>query len=231
MYDTRTVKNVGFEAGSSPHIDESLMTVLPYMGGERRSSMKAETRFIRLLLLGAATGVATPNLGAQTLLIPAGSNGVQVTAAAEREGATYRRAAGPSDAAPRTCALPWFNAPVKSGEFTIGGDVSPVLPLTAGRRGKIWWSPIHHSKDMPPLVLRARNLTTMKDTARITLPGVAYAGTPGSRRPESERTYFFPSGTTLPTAGRWLVIATSGSNWGCFILTVVAPGTAARFGM
>ena len=193
--------------------------------------MVAQRRVIRVVLLGSAVGAAAPTLPAQTLLIPAGSNAVQVTAAAEREGAAYQRVAGPSDAEARTCALPWFNAPVKSGEFKIGGQVSPVDPLKAGQQGKIWWAPVHNAKDMPPLVLRGRNLTTMKDTVRLTISGVAYTGTPGSRTPESRRTYFFPSGTTLPTAGRWLVIATSGANWGCFVLTVVPPGTRALFGV
>ena len=193
--------------------------------------MTAKRRLIRIVLFSSAAAGAAPTLAAQTLLIPAGSNAIQITAAAEREGAAYPRVAGASDAEPRTCALPWFSAPVKSGEFKIGGQVSPVDPLKAGQRGKIWWAPVHYAKEMPPLVLRGRNLTTMKDTVRLTFTGVATPVTPGTRTPESQRVYFFPSGTTLPTAGRWLVIATSGANWGCFVLTVVPPGTRTRFGV
>lgn len=190
--------------------------------------MKTQTRLNRASLLvstAVALSALAPRLSAQTLLIPAS------TAAAEREGASYRRIAGSSDATPRTCSLPWVSAPARSGEFKIGGQTSPAFPLKAGQRGKIWWSPIHYAKDMPPLLVRGRNLTTIKDTVRFTLSDIAFpVPGNGARVPESQRTYFFPSGTTLPTPGRWLVIATSGSNWGCFVLTVV-PATGVHFAM
>jgi hypothetical protein len=38
--------------------------------------------------------------------------------------------------------------------------------------------------------------------------------------PVSEREYFFPTGTIIPDWGRWLLVATSGANWGCFIVTL-----------
>ena len=134
---------------------------------------------LALSLAVSMLGIGGRRALAQALLIPAGSNAVQVTAAAEREGTSYRRVSGSSDAAPRTFALPWINATVKSGEFTIGGQISPAFPLTAGRRGKIWWSPMHNAKDMPPLVIRGRNLTTMKDTVRLTMTSIGYASTGG----------------------------------------------------
>jgi len=183
--------------------------------------MKTRGGLICAALVASMAGMNGRQASGQALLIPAGSNGIQVTAAAEREGASYRRVPSP-DATPRTCALPWIDAPAKSGEFTIGGQISPVFPLTAGRMGKIWWSPIHNSKDMPPLIIRGRNLTTMKDTVRLTMTNIGQPARGGRRVPESERIYFFPSGTTLPTPGRWLIIATSGPNWGCFVLTVKA---------
>jgi hypothetical protein len=92
--------------------------------------------------------------------------------------------------------------------------------MRAGRPGKVWWAPLHYAADMPPLVVRGRNSTTPGDTVWYTTSNVAWPVTPGAPRvPPAERKYFFPSGITLPTAGHWVLIATSGSNWGCFIVT------------
>jgi len=191
------------------------------MAAEGESAMKMQVRsrhaLVVVALAAMTSAVDTPRLSAQTLLIPAGME------AAEQEGASFRHLAGSSESNPRTCALPWINTSSQSGDFKIGGQISPAFPLIAGQRGKIWWAPVHNSKNMPPLLVRGRNLTTMKDTVRFTLTGIAFPiPSSGARVPESERTYFFPSGTTLPTPGRWLVVATSGTNWGCFVLTVSA---------
>lgn len=126
-----------------------------------------------------------------------------------------------SDAAGRRCAVGYEKGPVRSGEFTIGGNLSGSAAMHAGRRGKVWWAPVHYAAEMPPLVVRGRSLTTPNDTLRYTTPTIAWPVIPGVLRAlQPAREYFFPSGITVPRPGRWLVIATSGANWGCFILSV-----------
>jgi hypothetical protein len=93
--------------------------------------------------------------------------------------------------------------------------------MRAGEVGKVWWAPLHYSHDMPPLLVRGRSLTNPRDTVRFTSARIAWPVFPGAKSvPEAELKYFFPSGITIPKPGRWLLIATSGANWGCFILTV-----------
>ena len=118
--------------------------------------------------------------------------------------------------------------PIRSGEFVIGGMLGGTSALRVGRAGKVWWAPLHQSRDMPPLVVRGRHLTAVRgpgltvpaDTVRHVKSNVAWPVTSGAPPvPEAEREYFFPSGITVPQGGRWLLIATSGENWGCFIIT------------
>jgi hypothetical protein len=101
----------------------------------------------------------------------------------------------------------------RSGEFVVGGRVEE---LVAGKPRKVWWAPLNNAADMPPLVLRARSIRTPTDTFRLVVTTIAASIRPGPAR----REYAFPSAFALPYAGPWLVTTTSGSNWGCFVLTV-----------
>lgn len=125
----------------------------------------------------------------------------------------------------RKCVRGTNLGPVRSGEFVIGGQLGGGEPLysgrsalNSGRSAKIWWAPLHHSRDMAPLVVRGRNLNAPHDSVVFTLSRIAYS--PPTKPTRASHEYFFPSGTTLPSLGQWLLIATSGPNWGCFRLTV-----------
>ncbi len=175
--------------------------------------------------------------------IPNGADAAQIIASAESEGAAFRRLPKPAVvttmfASPpeqvvfeeffgravipvknqhtenRTCAVGYGMGPVRSGEFIIGGQLSGRVAMVAGQRGKVWWAPLHHARIMPPLLVRGRNLSAPNDTVRFITRMVAQ--TVG----QAPLQYFFPSGILVPRPGRWLMVATSGANWGCFILAV-----------
>src|ERR1051325_11099445 len=191
-----------------------------------------------LLISCVVAGAASQ---AQTLSIPAGNNETQLIAAAEAEGSMFPRRAAPvvlarafvptpsldvssfenKGSENRKCVVGYEMGPIRSGEFVIGGQLSGPRAMMHGRQGKVWWAPLHHAAEMPPLVVRGRNLENPSDTVRFTSSNIAWPVTPGGPRvQESDREYFFPSGITIPTAGRWLLVATSGADWGCFILSV-----------
>jgi hypothetical protein len=141
-------------------------------------------------------------------------------ATVEAEGAALARSTSNDRRDPR-CAEGREMGPAESGDFTIGGMLGGASSLRAGQVGKIWWRPAHASATMPPLDIRGRNLTTLRDTVRFTSTSIAWPTFPGHVTPLSNRQYFFPSGFSVPTAGRWLLVVTSGGNWGCFIVTAV----------
>lgn len=173
----------------------------------------------------------THSLMAQGTPIPSGTSEAEIIAAAERQGQDFPQYESPKEPSPRFAAVQSGSSerrcvegtgvgPIRSGEFVIGGQLGGSRMMTAGRQGKVWWAPLNHSRDMPPLVVRGRNLASPGDTVHYTTPNVAHPVTPGAPAiPEARRDYFFPSGIILPTRGRWLVIATSGRNWGCFIIS------------
>ena len=187
------------------------------------ASLRLNSSLLILHTLAVAVGLsATTRVSGQTPPIPSGATESHIKAAAEEEGAARAKLNAQSiDGAPRVCATGYDMGPVSSGEFTIGGNLGGVAAVRAGRPRKIWWAPRLAARDMPPLLVRGRSLTNPRDTLRFTSAKVAWQAVPGGPpMPETERKYFFPSGITIPHSGRWLLIATSGPNWGCFILTV-----------
>lgn len=141
---------------------------------------------------------------------------------AEREGATWPTISaittqqgveysptGLSAPKPRSCTVGVELGPARSGEFVIGAQLAGTMAGTHGKQAKIWWAPYHPVREYD-LLVRGRSLTNPTDTMRMVFTDWA--------RATNSETWFFPTGTVFPTAGQWLVVATHGPNWGCFIL-------------
>ena len=109
---------------------------------------------------------------------------------------------------------------VRSGEFVVGWQNQPKRLLIAGQRAKIWWVPLHASKQMPPLEIRGWNISNPSDSLAQNISGVAVTSGLGPGDTPKEKNYFFPTGVTFSRSGRWLVTASTGANWGCFIFPV-----------
>jgi hypothetical protein len=113
--------------------------------------------------------------------------------------------------------MPWQPMQIRSGDFVIGGQVGAGVPLNVGRQSKVWWVPYHDPFEFPSkLLVRGARLGAPGDTIRYEQPDYAWPS-PGVKTDS-----FFPSGITIPRAGRWLLIATAGDDWGCFILSTGA---------
>jgi hypothetical protein len=165
-------------------------------------------------------------------------------AAAEAEGRAFPRggALDPARAALQTArgstdracpAVPYGPEmrQIRTGDFTIGAQIGM---LTAGRPGKIWWNPAHDpSFGGNGLLVRAALLGASAlagDTVRLSELGYGWPSlgpSPtgaqpqgGAPEPTVIKQAFFPSSVALPKPGIWLVVATSGSDWGCLLLDV-----------
>lgn len=126
--------------------------------------------------------------------------------------------AGTSDrrcVASRSEPDPHATGSLRSGEMIVrGGWNDPTLP--AGKEHNFLWLPLHGSElQGTPLVLRADRVGAPGDSLRLTVPRPAYTPAPVSRR-----TYGYPSLVDFPTPGQWIVLATAGDDWGCFVLDV-----------
>jgi hypothetical protein len=111
----------------------------------------------------------------------------------------------------------------RSGEFVVGGEI--IQGLKAGMGAKVFWVPLHDPA--------SRNATLIVRSVRLDSPSItSHFVTNKYAFPMKEQRYpikdsvadrehgFYPSGFSLPSAGRWLFVATSGPDWGCFIVTV-----------
>lgn len=197
------------------------------------------TRTTILLGLGLAIGIGPfGTQGTPALQYWSGSTEQQLVATVEREAASFPRdsalplrmkkaftstdIAGSSE---RKCVAGSGSGPLRSGEFIIGGQLSGVDSRQRIRSvaPKIWWSPLHHAPKME-LVVRARQVERGGGEYRFHGVTVAW-GVPsaGENVPENEREYFFPSGIEFLHSGKWIIVATQGPDWGCFILTLASP--------
>jgi len=169
--------------------------------------------------------------------------GIPLTVAnAEAEGAAFRH--GP----PQTVVQYMFGGPfrgtsqrtcvqslpddsirggsLRSGDIIVRSRFTGPWGLKAGRAHKILWMPLHGPADTSarssfaewrtkaivhaPLLIRAVRVGHALDSLRQT----------GTRLTGGPRQFGFPSEVRFPTAGQWLVLATTDEDWGCFLLTV-----------
>ncbi len=117
----------------------------------------------------------------------------------------------------------WDNSR-RSGEFVVGGEI--IEGLKAGVGAKVFWVPLHDPSSREAILhVRSMRLDQPAITARFSSSD--YASSLKAESVSGETRYvrdgdsiFYPTGFSLPDAGRWLVVATSASDWGCFIVTV-----------
>lgn len=174
---------------------------------------------------------------ATLLLAPRATHAQQIpltVAAAEAEGAGFQREAAPAalpyvfdnrpfgGSSDRRCvaSVPDDSLPggsLRSGEIIVRTHFTGRWGLRADHASKIVWFPLH----APPgpivrgrsLLIRAVHVGDPADTLRKTVSGLTRGG--------------FPSTVSLRAPGRWLVVASSGADWGCFVLNVADPKTLA----
>jgi hypothetical protein len=117
--------------------------------------------------------------------------------------------------ADRRCTAVPRQGPVRSGDFAIWyGSLSDVQ---SGRENKVAWAPTENSREMA-LTVRAQLIGD--PSASVSLEhGLGRPYRPGE--PPREDEWFFPSGISFSKPGEWVVVATSGRNWGCFVFQVV----------
>lgn len=101
----------------------------------------------------------------------------------------------------------------RSGEFYAGNFVSFVDRWDGTLQGsKLYYVPLHPDDSMPSLKVSAeRHGGNPEPALHYEFPAYAWssAGWP-----------FYVSGTVLPTAGTWRIVASAGPNKGCFDVTV-----------
>ena len=100
---------------------------------------------------------------------------------------------------------------IRSGDFVVAG-FSVYRRVWHTGWGKLMWMPYHPQPANPgQLVVRATRLDAPAPQWIFEREG-GLAHSPGANLD-----YSYPSGFYLPTTGRWMLVASAGTNWGCFI--------------
>jgi hypothetical protein len=160
-------------------------------------------------------------------LSPAQGDSITV-AQAEAQGAVFPQAPPPATPQPpfadrpftgstkRRCVAALHDDPLRSfrsGEFVVRTIFTGPYGLRAGKGSKVLWMPVHDpGPQRVSLRIRAVRLGNRPDSLELTLPRVA--------RSVRGSEFGYPSTVRFPTAGQWLVVATTGDDWGCFLLDV-----------
>ncbi len=109
------------------------------------------------------------------------------------------------------------NGSLRSGDFIVRGALLNASwgGFQAAKEYKVLWVPLHGSSlRKPPLVVRAARVGNPSDSIHFRVDGLARGA--GGSTP----LYGYPSLVSLPTAGQWVIVATAGNDWGCFVLDV-----------
>lgn len=150
-------------------------------------------------------------------------------ASAEAEGASYPRGradlgqlgqdVGDAGTIERKCVDTREAGSVRSGDI-LAGPFSMFKTAWQQGRTKIWWMPQDFNVGACPgmwqacagteLIVRATKLDHPEERTVQRFWDHA--------RSSQTSTYFFPTGASLPSAGRWMIVATTGRNWGCFLV-------------
>lgn len=184
-------------------------SVAPRPRAAQRDSLPLpQLPILRSIAVAEEEGRLLPHGAAE--LVQEGAFKPGVVGSSARSCATVPRSAFADDPA-RAHAAGTFSSEIRTGDFTVGAGIGRLRP---GQETKVYWIPLHH----PPngLLVRAALLGSDAqpgDTVRFTSMKPAYSAS-------GLAYYFFPSAFMLPTAGNWLVVATSGLDWGCMIMPV-----------
>ena len=110
------------------------------------------------------------------------------------------------------------NGSLRSGDFIVRGGLLDASwgGFHAVKEYKVIWVPLHGSAlRTPPLVIRAARVGNPADSVRFRVEGLTHSG--ADRPPPL---YGYRSDVSFPSAGQWVIVATAGNDWGCFVLDV-----------
>jgi hypothetical protein len=118
------------------------------------------------------------------------------------------------------CVRVGYHRNVRSGGFLAGNFAADEQLFTATQQQaqqytavKIYWVPLHVGH-MPELVVQATLLSGRAHTRAYQRQIAAGGGK-----------VFYPSAVPIPVPGTWKLVATAGSNKGCFIVTFPAAAS------
>jgi hypothetical protein len=175
---------------------------------------------VMLAAVSASANAQTMNMGRAAIAADSVPSSVQL---AEAQGARFALAPAPElsqytlltaqypGTSDHRCVEAGEAFRIRSGDFTVAG-FSVYRGVWHAGWGKLNWMPYHPQPANPgQLIVRA---TRLDDPTKQWIfereGGMAHA-------PGANLDYSYPSAFYLPSPGRWMLVATAGTNWGCFI--------------